>query len=148
MPIEVTLLEAGTRLGGIIRTEEVNGVIVEGGPDSFLAEKPESAALCRDLGLGDSLIGSNDRDRRTYILHSSILHRNQLVPLPDGLVLFVPTKFWSMLATPLLPLSNKVAIAANWFRQPHMPGAKPDALGSKAVSAYDEFGDRSAHFRQ
>jgi oxygen-dependent protoporphyrinogen oxidase len=142
-PIEVILLEAGARLGGIIHTEEVNGFIVEGGPDSFLAEKPEAAELCRDLGLGDSLIGSNDRERRTYVLHNSFLHRNQLVPLPDGLALFVPTKFWSMLATPLLPLSNKLAIAANWFKQPHTPGAKTYALGPKAVSASDRFADRS-----
>ncbi len=75
-PIEEVLIEGSDRLGGAILTERVEGFLVEAGPDSFLAEKPEAASLCRELGLGDSLIGSNDRDRRTYILH-----RGRLVPL-------------------------------------------------------------------
>jgi oxygen-dependent protoporphyrinogen oxidase len=63
------VVEGRERLGGVIRTEHVEGFLVEAGPDSFLAEKPEAAALARELGLGDSLIGSNDSQRRTYILH-------------------------------------------------------------------------------
>jgi protoporphyrinogen/coproporphyrinogen III oxidase len=123
-PIETTLFEAGTRLGGIIRTEEVGGFIVEGGPDSFLAEKPEAAALCRELSLGDSLIGSNDRHRRIYILHSSAFRPNRLVPLPEGLVLFVPTQLRGIISTPLLPFPDKLSIVLNRFRQHDAPGVR------------------------
>ena len=77
-PFEELLIEADGRLGGSILTECIEGFVVEAGPDSFLAEKPEAAAICRELGLADSLIGSNDRERRTYILH-----RGRLVPLPE-----------------------------------------------------------------
>ena len=112
-PIEESLLEARERLGGVIRTERVEGFVIEAGPDSFLAEKPEAAALARELGLGDSLLGSNDSERRTYILH-----RGRLVPLPDGLMLLVPTRLWPMVTTPLLPLSSKLAMAAEWFTSP------------------------------
>ena len=60
--------EAGPRFGGVLATEQVDGCLVEAGPDSFLTEKPWAADLCRRLGLEDQLIGSNDRDRKTYIL--------------------------------------------------------------------------------
>ncbi|MEE8217623.1 MAG: FAD-dependent oxidoreductase, partial [Vicinamibacteria bacterium] len=53
------LLEAGSSLGGVIRTEEKDGFLLEGGPDSILAQKPEGVALCRELGLGDRLIPTN-----------------------------------------------------------------------------------------
>jgi protoporphyrinogen/coproporphyrinogen III oxidase len=38
--VEYVLYEASPRLGGVLRTERVNGCIVEAGPDSFLTEKP------------------------------------------------------------------------------------------------------------
>ena len=91
-PIEELLIEARGRVGGSIQTERVEGFLIEGGPDSFLTEKPEAGALCRALGLGDSLLGSNDAARRTFILH-----HGRLVPLPDGLMLLVPTRVWPML---------------------------------------------------
>src|SRR5438552_13964175 len=46
-PIEELLIERGDRLGGTILTEQVEGFLVEAGPDSFLAEKPEAPSLCR-----------------------------------------------------------------------------------------------------
>jgi len=119
-PVEATLFEASDRLGGVIRTETVDGFVIEAGPDSFLAEKPEAAALCRELGLGDSLIGSNDRTRLTYILH-----RGKLATLPDGLMLLVPTKLWPMAVTPLLPFGDKLRIAGEWFRKPPASGSSP-----------------------
>ena len=105
-PVEEMLIEASDRLGGVIRTETIDGFRIEAGPDSFLAEKPQAAALARELGLGDDLMGSNDHARRTYILH-----RGRLVPLPDGLMFLVPTRLWPMVTTRLLPLSSKLAAA-------------------------------------
>src|SRR5216684_9223749 len=84
---DYVLFEQAPRLGGVIATEVVDGCVVEGGPDSFLTEKPAAAELCRELGLGDHLIGSNDADRST-----AILLRGRLVPLPDGLQFMVPTR--------------------------------------------------------
>src|SRR5271169_3483109 len=97
-PIDECLIEASDRLGGVVQTDRVEGCSIEAGPDSFLTEKPEAAALARELGLGDSLIGSNDAGRRTYILH-----RGRLRPLPDGLLLMVPSRLWPVLITPLIP---------------------------------------------
>jgi oxygen-dependent protoporphyrinogen oxidase len=123
--VEMALFEARDRLGGVIRTERMEGFVIEGGPDSFLAEKPEAAALARELGLGDQLLGSNDSQRRTYILH-----RGRLVPLPDGLMLLVPTRLWPMVTTPLIPLAGKVAMAAEWFRSPPSSQVPDESVAS------------------
>jgi oxygen-dependent protoporphyrinogen oxidase len=81
------LLEAGPSLGGVIRTETRDGFLLEGGPDSMLAQKPEGLALCRELGLGDRLVPTNPDLRSVYVLHRRKLH-----PLPEGMMLAVPTK--------------------------------------------------------
>jgi len=135
-PIEELLFDARDRLGGSIQTERVEGFLIEGGPDSFITEKPEAAALCRELGLGGSLLGSNDVGRRTYILH-----QRRLVPLPDGLMLLVPTRIWPMLTTPLLPFRTKFAMAAEFFTRP--PEADDSAPGDESVATFvgRHFGD-------
>src|SRR5258708_14477231 len=79
-PLEYVLYESSPRLGGVLRTEQVEGCVIEAGPDSFLTEKSGAADLCRRLGLGDQLMSSNDADRRTYIL----VH-GRLGLIPDGL---------------------------------------------------------------
>lgn len=64
----------------MLLTDNVDGCQIEAGPDSFLTEKPWAHDLCRELGLGDQLIGSNDEDRQTYILV-----KGKLVSIPEGL---------------------------------------------------------------
>lgn len=110
IPIDEILVEAGDRVGGVIRTDRVDDCLIEAGPDSFLREKPEAAALARELGLAEQLIGSNDAERRTYILH-----KGRLQPFPEGLVLMVPTRLWPVLLTPLIPLASKVTMAREWL---------------------------------
>ena len=79
-PIEFVLYEASQYFGGVIRTERIDECIIEAGPDSFLTEKPWAADLCRELGLGDQLIASNDAERKTYMLVNG-----RLVPLESNL---------------------------------------------------------------
>ena len=38
--LDYTLYESSQQLGGVLRTEHVDGCIVEAGPDSFISEKP------------------------------------------------------------------------------------------------------------
>jgi protoporphyrinogen/coproporphyrinogen III oxidase len=104
--VEYTLYESSPRVGGVLRTEQIDGCIVEAGPDSFISEKPWAADLCRTLGLGDHLIGSNDADRKTYILV-----RGRLVPLPDGLMFMVPTKILPTGFSPLFSWTTKLRMA-------------------------------------
>lgn len=83
-PIEVTLLEARPRLGGTIVTERRDGFVLDGGPDSFVAAGGSSSvtALCKELGIGDSLIATPERNRKVYVRRGGVLHA-----LPDGLAL-------------------------------------------------------------
>ncbi len=111
--IEYALYEAGPRLGGVIASETIDGCVVEGGPDSFLTEKPAAAQLCRELGIGDQLLPSNDAQRKTYILV-----RNRLVPLPDGLMFMVPTRLVPTALTPLFSWSTKLRMAREYLFPP------------------------------
>ena len=110
VPLEYVLFESSPRLGGVLLTEQIDGCLVEAGADSFLTEKPWAADLCRQLGLGDQLIGSNDADRKTYIVV-----KNRLVPLPDGLMFMVPTKIAPVVLSRLFSLGTKVRMAREWF---------------------------------
>src|SRR5271167_3201554 len=112
--LEYVLFESSARLGGVLVTERVDGCLVEAGPDSFLTEKPWASDLCREVGLADQLIGSNDADRKTYILV-----KGRLVVIPDGLMFMVPTKITPTLLSPLFSVRTKMRMAAEWFHPPH-----------------------------
>ncbi len=59
--IDVTLLESERRAGGVIVTDHVEGFVVEGGPDGFLASEPELPELANELGIGDHLVSQAAR---------------------------------------------------------------------------------------
>ena len=111
--IDYVLYEASTRLGGVLRTEYIDGCVVEAGPDSFITEKPWAADLSRALGLGDQLIGSNDADRKTYILT-----KGRLVVMPDGLMFMVPTKILPTGLSPLFSWKAKLRMTQELFHPP------------------------------
>ncbi len=101
--LDLTLLEAGDRLGGTIATERRDGFLVECGPDSFLSEKPWALALCRRLGLEDRLVRTDDRFRRTFVVWGGTLH-----PLPEGFQLLAPTRLGPLLASRLFTWPGKL----------------------------------------
>src|SRR3954451_4086908 len=111
--VEYVLYEASSRLCGVLRTEFINGCVVEAGPDSFITEKPWAADLCRALGIGEQLIGSNDADRKTYILT-----RGRLVEMPDGLMFLVPTKILPTALSPLFSWKTKLRMAQELLHPP------------------------------
>src|SRR5713226_8744028 len=74
LPLDITLLEREPRLGGKILTMREDDCVIEGGPDSFLASKPQALRLCEELGIADRLVGTNEAQRRTYIYAGGRLH--------------------------------------------------------------------------
>jgi oxygen-dependent protoporphyrinogen oxidase len=125
-----TILESRPRLGGVIRTEHVEGCILEAGPDSFLSVKPAALDLIADLGLSDQVIGSNDHLRVTFVRKGG-----RLVPLPDGLMMMVPTKILPLLSTPLLSWSTKLRMGLELFRAPK-PKAGDESVADFIVEHY------------
>ena len=122
--VDYMLFEARARLGGSLASEIVNGAVLERGPDSFLTEKPAAAELCRELGLGDELLPSNDAARKTYIVV-----RNRLVALPDGLMFLVPTKLIPTALTRLFGLRTKMRMGLELLHPPRPSG------GDESVAA-------------
>ena len=53
--IPFRLFERSDHLGGVIRTDVIDGFTIDGGPDSLLTQKPAAIALCEELGLGPRL---------------------------------------------------------------------------------------------
>jgi oxygen-dependent protoporphyrinogen oxidase len=104
----VTLVESSSRLGGKIATSRVDGLVVEGGADSFLSSKPAGLALVDRLGLTDRLVNSNAGDRRTFVWS-----RGRLRELPEGLVLGSPARAWSLLRSGLLSPAGAARLVAD-----------------------------------
>lgn len=115
--IPSTIIESRPRLGGVIQTEQIDGCTLEAGPDSFLSAKPAALELIRDLGLSADVIGSNDHLRVTFVKKNG-----RLVPLPDGLMMMVPTKILPLVTTPLLSLGTKARMGMELFRSPKLRG--------------------------
>ena len=120
-----TLLESNATLGGKIATEYVDGFTVEGGPDCFISQKPWAADLCRTLGISDDLIGTNDERRKTFVLD-----RGRLTPLPDGVMLIVPTRIAPFVTSTLISWPGKIRMGMDFF----IPRRKND--GDESVADF------------
>jgi len=108
--LSYTLLEGASAWGGKIQTRVEAGFVIEGGPDSFITQKPAALRLCRELGLEDQLQGTNDAQRKVYVLHAG-----RLRSLPDGVMLVIPTKFTPFVFSPLISLPGKLRMGMDLF---------------------------------
>ena len=102
------LLDAASRLGGVIRTEQVDGFTLDAGPDSLLVQKPAAVQLCTELGLGERLLPTLE-PRTAYVL------RDRLLPIPAASVLGIPTAIGPWLASRLLSPAAKLRMGAEVF---------------------------------
>jgi len=106
----IRLIESSDRLGGNLVTEHVDGFTIDGGPDSWVAAKPQASQLARAVGLGQELIGTREDTRHVYLLHN-----RELLPMPAGLILGVPTEWRSLASTSLLPIDAKARALLDWI---------------------------------
>lgn len=136
--ISSTLIEKEPRPGGVVQTDHLEGCVLERGPDSFLAIKTSAIDLIREVGLGDEVISSNDHLRRTYILR-----RGRLVPLPDGIMMVVPTKLMPTATSPLLGWGTKIRMGLEYFRRPPDRPA-PDRSVAEFLS--DHYGQETVEY--
>lgn len=124
--LTLTLIEKSPSSGGLLETSRRDGCVLEHGPDSFLASKPWALDLVKDLGLESELIASNDAKRRTYVVRDG-----RLVQLPGGLMMMIPTRPGSLLASPLLSWRAKLRMGLEYFRR-----AKPGEAGDRSVEEF------------
>jgi oxygen-dependent protoporphyrinogen oxidase len=124
LPVEILLLEAGQRLGGVIATQEVKEFLCEGGPDGFITEKPWALELCERLNLNTQLIGAGAAHRTVYVVHRGILQ-----PLPEGFFLLAPTRWLPVLRSPIFSWRAKLRLVCEVV-MPRRRDTEDESLGS------------------
>ena len=119
----VIVLESTSRLGGALDSAKFGGRIVDTGPDGFLGRRPEALDLCREIGLGAALVPIAGRG-------AGVWARGSVRPLPAGLALGIPTRFWPAARSGILGLRGQLGLA----RDALLP--RPDTrgpLGDRAI---------------
>jgi oxygen-dependent protoporphyrinogen oxidase len=130
----LALFEAEGRLGGTVATEMRDDFLLEGGPDSFLTEKPAMLDLVRHLKLEGELIPTNPACRRSFVVRDGKLH-----PSPDGFYLIAPVKEDEFLASGLFSEAGKARMLAETSVPPRMD----DTEESVASFVRRRFGDEA-----
>ncbi len=104
---DVVLLEAESRLGGVIRTAKKDGFLVESAADNFITTSPVAINLCQRLGLRDELVGTNPQGRGAMVVC-----KGKLEPIPSGFLVMAPSRIWPILTTRILSSMGK--LRAGW----------------------------------
>jgi oxygen-dependent protoporphyrinogen oxidase len=119
--LELTVLEAGERPGGRVRSVAVGDLDLEAGPDSFVARKPWAADLCRELGL---------ELEEPAVAGAELWTDRGLVALPPT-ALGVPAAVGEILRWRALSRSGRARVLADLVRKPRM-AEEDESLGSLA----------------
>lgn len=104
---EVTLVDAGDRVGGKLLTEHVDGFVIDAGPDSLVTSKPEGLALVQELGLGELSPAADGAG--TYVLSRGRMRR-----LPAGMTGLIPRRAWPLAVSRLLSPWAKLRMALEY----------------------------------
>jgi oxygen-dependent protoporphyrinogen oxidase len=113
--VEVLLVEASARLGGVVNSLSRNGFLLELGPQSFTATAP-LRSLCANLGIADQLVEAPAKAPR-YVVVSG---RLEAVPMSPR----------ALLTSPLIDGSTKWALLRDIF------GKSVPPVGDESVAAF------------
>ena len=113
--VDCILLEKDDRLGGklasdIVRDPEGGEYVVDGGCDAFVSGKPAIGRIARMLGIADAMVPAREENKKTLIVKG-----RRLIELPDGIMMFAPTKLVPLATTPLYSWPAKFRMALDWF---------------------------------
>lgn len=110
---EVVLLEASSRLGGVLETRQVDGFLLEAAADGFLTTPAAAVNMCQRLDLAESLQSPDARHRRAFVVC-----RGRLQPVPEGFTVLAPSRLWPLVTSPIMSLRGKARAAWEWFVPP------------------------------
>ncbi|MHB1017688.1 MAG: protoporphyrinogen oxidase [Coriobacteriia bacterium] len=113
--VSFTLVERDDRIGGKIHTdiaEDPDGgrYIADGGSDSFLTDKTAVHRVAKLLGVFDEETGTIDETKKTFIVKDG-----KLIEMPDGMMMFAPTKLVPLATSKLYSWPAKFRMALDWF---------------------------------
>ncbi len=109
-PWDVTVLEAGSQPGGLLRTARRDGMVIERGPDSMITDKPWGIELARRVGLEDQIISTGPDHRRSFVVAGG-----RLEPVPEGFQLLAPARFAPLLGSRIFSLGGKLRMGMDLF---------------------------------
>jgi protoporphyrinogen/coproporphyrinogen III oxidase len=125
---EVTLFEAGDRIGGKIGTIEMEGAVVDTGPDWFVTRDGSAVELCMELGLRDHLITPD-------VAGALIYSRDRLLPIPKGFVRGFPASIRALFGCRQLSAAGRLRATADLVTRSPLVG--PDvSIGAFARSRF------------
>lgn len=130
--IEVDLIEAAPRVGGVLRTEQIGPFLVEHSADMFTTIDSAALDLCKKIGFDDQLIGTDSRFQRAFISQG-----NQLVPVPKGLNLMTPADLDSIRQTTLLSEEGKQRLLQEETIPP-LPDNRDECLENFAIRRFGQ----------
>lgn len=111
--LDFILFEKEDKVGGKLFTEKIGDLTIEGGPDSYLPEKPWSVQLIKKVGLEKEMLCSNDEHKGTFISFGGRLH-----VLPEGVMLMVPTMIMPLAKSSLISWPGKIRMGMELFVPP------------------------------
>lgn len=107
--MKLLLLEKEEELGGKMKTRNVEGFIIEEGPNGFLDNKPHTLKLVEELGIEEKLIKCSANAKKRYIYTRGRLRQIPLSPI-------------SFLFSSIISPSAKLRLMGELF----VPPAPPD----------------------
>ena len=75
LEVQVEVYERGSRAGGNVWTDVVDGYRVEQGPEGFLDASPHTLRLAAELGLTERLVPAAEAARARFLYADGRLHR-------------------------------------------------------------------------
>jgi oxygen-dependent protoporphyrinogen oxidase len=106
LDVEITVLEAMARAGGVIETATRSDCVMELGPDSIITEKPWARALCEEIGLAPRIVGTTTRYRQSFVALGNTLH-----PIPEGFYMMAPSRLAPFASTKIFSWPGKMRMA-------------------------------------
>lgn len=113
--VDVRLLEASDDVGGVIRSERLDGYLIEHGPNSALNTSCEVERLLGELGLLSERVFASPVARKRFIVR-------------DGRPLPLPTSPWAFVTTPLWSARAKWRLLAEPFVRRPQPGREETVM--------------------
>jgi protoporphyrinogen/coproporphyrinogen III oxidase len=102
LPLEITLIEASERLGGVINSEKYDDYIVEHGPDSLI-DQPAAISLFKELNIATKVVPTNQFHRQAFVAFQGRLHK-----IPKGFAMVAPSDIFSFATSSLFSVNGKL----------------------------------------
>jgi oxygen-dependent protoporphyrinogen oxidase len=102
---DITVLEAASDWGGVIRTVREGPLVCDVGPDCLL-RRPAAERLIADLGLASEVITVREEARRSLIARG-----RRLLPVPEGFYLVAPGRWRPFLRSGLISIPGMLRMA-------------------------------------